>query len=150
MLMKNGEMIEEAIKKSLELVNRSNIAMVGTIGNDNFPNIKAMINAKHNGLKEIWFSTNTSSKRITQLKLSNKTCVYFVDFDEWEGLMLIGKTKIKRDKESREMLWEEGCERYYPLGIDDPDYSVLHFTAETGDYYKSPCKVSFLIPENLE
>ena len=150
MILKKGEELKEAIKKSIELVNRSNFAMVGTIGNDCFPNIKAMINAKHEGIKEIWFSTNTSSKRISQLKLNNKTCVYFVDFENWEGLMLVGKTEIKRDQESREMLWEEGCERYYPLGVDDPDYSVLHFVAEYGDYYKSPIKVTFLIPENLD
>ena len=85
MFLKKGEELKEAIKKSIELVNRSNIAMLGTIGNDCFPNVKAMINAKHEGIKEIWFSTNTSSKRISQLKLNKKTCVYFVDFENWEG-----------------------------------------------------------------
>ena len=149
-VMKKGEEIKEAIEKSRALVERSNIAMVGTIGSDNFPNIKAMINAKYNDLREIWFSTNTSSNRISQIKVNNKASVYFVDFDNWEGLMLVGRMEIKRDKKSREMLWEDSCERYYPLGIDDPDYSVLHFTAEYGNYYKSPIKVNFLIPENLD
>ena len=108
------------------------------------------LNSGIEGLKEFWFSTNTSSKRVNQLKLNNKTCVYFVDFETWEGLMLIGKTEIKRDRASREMRWNEGSERYYPLGIDDPDYTVLHFTAESGDYYHKLNNISFLIPENLE
>ena len=94
--MELGERIKYAVEKSLELVRRSNIAMVGTVGNDGFPNIKAMINDEFNGLREFWFSTNTSSKRVSQLKLNNKTCVYFVDFKTWEGLMLVGKTEIKR------------------------------------------------------
>ena len=149
-ILKKGEQLKEAVKKSRALVERSNIALLGTIGSDSFPHIEAMINAKYNDLKEIWFSTNTSSKRISQLRLNNKSCVYFVDFENWEGLMLVGKTEIKRDLESRKMLWEDGCEKYYPLGVDDPDYSVLHFVAEYGDYYKSPIKVTFLIPENLD
>ena len=148
--MKKGEQMKEAIEKSRSLVKRSNIALLGTIGDDSFPNIKAMINAKHNGLKEIWFSTNTSSKRVSQLKINDKSCVYFVDFENWEGLMLVGRIEIKRDSESRKMLWEDDCERYYPLGVDDPDYSVLYFVAEYGSYYKSPNKVTFLIPENLD
>ena len=150
MTMKQGEKISNALEKAHQLVERSKIAMVGTIGEDSYPNIKAMINAKHKGLEEVWFSTNTSSKRVTQIRLNNKTCVYFVDFETWEGLMLLGRTEIRRDKKSREMLWEDGCERYYPLGVDDPDYTVLHFVAEAGDYYHSLEKVTFLIPESLE
>lgn len=149
-IVKKGDEIKEAIEKSRLLVERSNIAMLGTIGSDSFPNIKAMINAKYNDLKEIWFSTNTSSKRIGQIKVNEKSCVYFVDFENWEGLMLVGRTEIKRDSESREMLWSDDCLRYYPLGVNDPDYSVLHFVAEYGSYYKSPVKVTFLIPENLD
>lgn len=120
------------------------------VGSDGFPNIKAMLSDVNNGLREIWFSTNTSSKRVSQLKLNNKTAVYFVDFETWEGLMLIGKTEIKRDKETRKFRWREGSERYYPLGIDDPDYTVLHFIAESGDYYHALDNISFLIPESLE
>ncbi len=148
--MKKGEQMKEAIEKSRSLVKRSTIALVGTIGNDSFPNIKAMINAKYNDLKEIWFSTNTSSKRVNQLKINDKSCVYFVDFETWEGLMLVGRIKIKRDSESRKMLWNEGCERYYPLGVEDPDYTVLHFIAEYGNYYNNLNNVTFLIPENLD
>ena len=148
--MELGERIKIAVEKSLELVKRSNIAMVGTVGNDGFPNIKAMINDEFDGLREFWFSTNTSSKRVSQLKVNNKTCVYFVDFETWEGLMLVGKTEIKRDRETREKRWREGSERYYPLGVDDPDYTVLKFTAEYGDYYHQLNNISFLIPESLE
>jgi len=32
-------------------------------------------------------------------------------------------------------LWREGDEIYYPKGVDDEDYCVLRFTAETVNYY---------------
>jgi len=120
---------EESRKKALSLANLSNIAMLGTNGDKDYPNVKAMIKMENEDLKIVWFSTNTSSKRITQLNRDSKTYVYFVDFDQWDGLMLVGNIEVLQDIESKKQLWHEGYEKYYPSGVTDPDYSVLRFTA---------------------
>ena len=134
---------EEAVQKALELANRSGIAMLGTNGDDGYPNIKAMIKVENEGLRTVWFSTNTSSRRVAQLVRNPKACVYFVDFDSWMGLMLVGDVEILQDQASRERLWHEGDEKYYPLGVTDPDYTVLRFTAHLGDFYHRLSKVTF-------
>jgi general stress protein 26 len=133
----------DAIQKAQALANAAQIAMLGTNGDDGYPNIKAMIKMENEGLKTIWFSTNTSSKRIGQLERDPKACVYFVDFENWMGLMLVGKVEILQDPNSRERLWREAYERYYPQGVNDPDYSVLRFTAEWGNYYHALQNVTF-------
>jgi general stress protein 26 len=133
----------DALQKALALVDAAQIAMLGTNGDDGYPNIKAMIKMEYEGLKTIWFSTNTSSKRIGQLERDPKACVYFVDFENWKGLMLVGAVEILQDSQARERLWREGYERYYPLGVTDPDYSVLRFTAEWGNYYHALQNVTF-------
>ncbi len=134
---------EEAIKQALALVSRSQIAMLGTNGDDGYPHVKAMINVQHHGLKEVWFSTNTSSRRVARLLQDSKACVYYVDFDQWMGLMLVGSVEVLQDVESRERLWREGSERHYPLGVTDPDYSVLRFTADWGNFYHTRSNVTF-------
>jgi general stress protein 26 len=136
---------EQAIQESLDLVNNSTIAMLGTNGDNGYPNIKAMIKMENEGLKTIWFSTNTSSKRVAQLKRDSKVCVYLVDMDQWKGLMLVGTIEVLQDMESRQRLWRPGYEKYYPLGVTDPDYSVLRFTAQWGNYYHALSNVSFEI-----
>ncbi len=135
----------EAKANALELVERSLIAMVGTLGEDGDPQIKAMIKAEHEGLDTIWFSTNTSSEHVGQLESDPRACVYFGQWAEepWRGVTLGGQMEILRDRASRERLWEDGCERYYSKGIDDPDYTVLRFTAEWGKYYQYGTKVRF-------
>ena len=125
----------EELQEALELANQQTIAMLGTNGDAGYPNIKAMIKMENEGLKTIWFSTNTSSKRMKQLQRDRKTCVYFVDMEHWKGLMLVGRVEILQDAASRERLWRDGYERYYPLGVTDPDYTVLRFTAQWGNYY---------------
>jgi general stress protein 26 len=134
---------EQAIKDALALVNDSTIAMLGTNGDNGCPNIKAMIKMENEGLQRIWFSTNTSSKRVAQVLQNPKTCVYFVDMNQWMGLMLVGTVEVLQDAESKQRLWRPGFEKYYPLGVTDPDYSVLRFTAQWGNYYHALSNVSF-------
>jgi general stress protein 26 len=135
----------EAISQGLELVNTSKICFLGTNAPGGFPNIKAMLNLKHEGLKRIWFSTNTSSKRVQQLKKDKRACVYYVDEKNFKGLMLVGTVDILQDIKSRKMLWSKGAEVYYPLGVNDPDYTVLRFTAKRGNYYHGLGNISFNI-----
>lgn len=140
---KNKLTQEGAITKSHKLVESCAIAMLGTNGAEGHPNIKAMIKVEAEGIKTIWFSTNTSSKRVAQLRENPKTCVYFHDEDTFKGLILVGEVELLTDLESRKRLWKDGCEIYYPLGVTDPDYTVLRFTAKYGNYYESLNNVSF-------
>jgi len=134
---------EEAVREAQALANQSAIAMLGTNGDQGYPNIKAMIKMENEGLNRIWFSTNSSSRRTGQLVRNLKACVYFVDFEQWKGLMLVGDVEILQDMESKQRLWREGFEKYYPLGVADPDYSVLRFTARWGNYYHALSNVTF-------
>ena len=79
---KKGDLVlteQEAIAQGLKLIEKLSFCILGTNGEDGFPNIKGMTNLKHKGLNKIWFGTNTSSRRVQQLKNDNRACVYFVD-----------------------------------------------------------------------
>lgn len=134
-----------AVEKSTELVQKSKIAMLGSIDGQEYPNIKAMLNLKTEGLKKIWFSTNTSSKRVAQLTKNNKSCVYYFDNESFMGLMLVGTVEVLRDEESRKKLWFDDSEKYYPKGINDPDYTVLCFTTERANFYHGLENISFTV-----
>ena len=137
--------IEEIKKRSCSLINRSEIALIGTLDDDNYPNIKAMLNLLPEGLDTLWFSTNTSSKRVQQIIKNNKGSVYYVDEKTFEGLMLIGEFEVLNDYESRKKLWRNGFEKYYPEGINDPDYSVLIFKTKKCNYYQGLNNYTFYL-----
>lgn len=138
---------EHAIEQGLDLIKNSKIAFIGSVDGKGFPNIKAMMNLKNDGMNTIWFSTNTSSKRVSLFRNNPKACVYYVDMDNFKGLMLVGTIEICQDEESRKALWFDGSEKYYPQGINDPDYSVLVFKAERGNYYHGLSNIDFKIGE---
>ncbi len=130
---------------ALELVERSRIAFLGTIGGEGGPEIKAVECADHDGLEAIWISTNTSSEHVGQLEKDPRASVYFAYHDSipWQGLLLSGRVEIRRDSEARERLWEDGWEKFYPKGVTDPDYTVLRFVPSWGKYWQFGVKARF-------
>ena len=75
--------------------------------------------------------------RIKQYLSNPKACVYFYDKRFFRGMMLIGAMEVVQDKETRKSIWQVGDKMYYSKGIDDPDYSILKFTAIKGRYYSN-------------
>lgn len=134
---------QTAIEQALALADRSGIVMLGTNGDNGFPNIKAMLKMENEGLKTVWMSTNTSSRRVGQLRRDPRACLYFIDMEKWMGVMLVGEVELLQDAASRQRLWREGFEKYYSLGVNDPDYTVLRFTARWGNYYHALGNVTF-------
>jgi general stress protein 26 len=136
--------MEAEIRTQIDtLIAETKNIIVSSIDENGYPNSKAMFKTDHEGWKTFLFSTNTSSMRVQQFLQNTKACIYFLGQNKINGLMLSGRMEICSDRESRERLWFDGCEQYYPLGIDDPDYCVLKFTAEKGNYYYNLHKYVF-------
>ena len=120
------------------LIDKAGVSIISSVDEDGFPNSKAMLPPrKREGIKHIFFTTNTSSMRVKQYTKNPKACVYFFDKRFFRGVMLRGTMKVLRDSASRQSIWKDGDEMYYPKGVTDPDYCVLRFTAQNGRYYSN-------------
>jgi general stress protein 26 len=136
----------DILNRALKLVEKNSHVMVGSIDDDGYPNMKMMFNARvRDGIKVFYFTTNTSSLRTSQFVNNPRASLYFSNNRFFNGLMLKGQMEVLKDKKSREMIWREGDEMYYPLGVTDPDYCVLKFTGETGRYYANFKSTNFSI-----
>lgn len=131
-------MMRDAEKTIGNIIDKQKLAFVSSIDFDGFPNTKAMLQPrKREGIKTIYFSTNTSSMRVGQFKSNPKACLYFCDNRFFRGVMLKGTIEVLEDQSSKDMLWETGDTMYYSKGVTDPDYCVLKFTAISGRYYSN-------------
>lgn len=136
-------------REALRLMTHSRDIIVCSIDEEGFPNAKAMFYCKHDAAAgwKFWFSTNTSALRTAQFARSPKACLYFVDHEGGHGLMLVGEMRVCMDADSRRLLWKPTDVKYYPQGVDDPDYAVLMFTPAYGNYYHGLTKCRFDIGE---
>ncbi len=140
-------MTEQDKKAILHLVEGSRDAIVCSIDDEGFPAAKAMFRAKNDGIRTFWFSTNASSIRAGYFSARPQACIYFLDAATVKGVSLTGHIRVRTDAEARQMLWHDGDEKYYPKGVSDPDYCVLEFTAERGNYYHAGNKTLFSVDE---
>jgi general stress protein 26 len=128
------------------LVDKASVSIISSVDKAGFPNTKAMIPPrKREGIKYIYFTTNTSSMRVKQYIDNPKACVYFFDKRFFRGIMLTGTMEVLQDKASKEMIWQNGDEMYYPKGVADPDFCVLKFTTDNGRYYNNFKSVNFTV-----
>lgn len=119
-----------------KFIDRQSTAFIGSLDADGFPNIKAMLAPRQRGgLRVFYFTTNASSLRVRQYRHNPQACVYFCDRRFFRGVMFRGGMEVLEDLESKSAIWREGDTLYYPLGLLDPDYCVLRFTAESGRFY---------------
>ena len=126
------------LKKIEKFIDRQKVSFICSVDNENYPNVKAMLKPrKRNGIKEFYFSTNTSSMRVNQYINNPNAAVYFYrkGLVKYTGVMLRGKMEVLTDEETKNMIWKRGDTIYYKNGVTDPDYCVLKFTAQSGRYY---------------
>ena len=121
-----------------DLIDKQGVSFVASIDSDGYPNMKAMLPPrKREGIHTFWFTTNTSSMRVSQYRENPKASIYFYDKRFFRGVMLKGAMEVLEDADAKEMIWRDGDTMYYPGGVTDPDYCVLKFTAQSGRYYSN-------------
>ena len=136
----------QGISNIEKFIDKQKVSFIASVDDGGFPNVKAMLKPrKRIGLKEFWFSTNTSSMRVKQFMENPKACIYFYHkgLIKYVGVMLSGTMEVLTDQETKNMIWRKGDTLFYKKGVTDPDYCVLRFTAESGRYYCDLKTMSF-------
>ena len=130
------------------MADQAKTVFLSYIDSQGFPATRAMLPPREReGIRVFWFSTNTSSQKVSAFRENPKGSVYFVDRRFFRGASLSGAVEVLEDPESKERLWRMGDVMYYPRGVTDPDYCVLKFTAERGRFYSNFKSEDFLIPD---
>lgn len=112
--------MRDAEKTIGNLIDKVSVSIISSVDNEGFPNTKVMLPPrKREGIKYIYLTTNTSSMRVKQYVDNPKACLYFYDKRFFRGIMLKGTMEVLQDSESKEMIWRDGDELYYPGGVAD-------------------------------
>lgn len=149
--------IEEAKKLSLELMETSKAVYLTTIDSEGYPITRAMFNLRNKeqfpefteffaGLDnkfEIYISTNTSSSKIEHIKENPKISVYYCDPEDFKGVMFGGEVENVDNMEIKRKIWLDWWTRYYPKGLEDPDYALIRLYPKNARFYYKLQQVKF-------
>lgn len=123
----------------VELMARAWPVHLATVDRRGHPRIRALFNLRnaehfpglvplftdHGEDMMVLFTTNTSSAKVDEVHANPAVAAYFTVPEESWGLMLAGDAEAVVDDALRRVLWQDGWERYYPGGYDDPDHTVI-------------------------
>ena len=136
------------IKDVVNVIQKAECAQIATFGKEEtegFPEIRALLNLanpkKYPKLKgkaisvdgetlTIYLTTNTSSRKIRQIRANNNVCLYFTLPKQFKGVSAIGTIEEVTDQAVKEDFWQFGWNIYYHKGPTDPDYTILKFTTK--------------------
>lgn len=132
-----------------KLRKESDSAYLSYIDENGYPNTRAMLILEHDHIRTQYLSSNTSSGKIAALLKNPKASLYYCNPGQFQGALFVGDIEVCTDAATKEFLWREGFEKYYPKGVTDPDYCVLKLTVQSCSHYHSLCNTQFT-PDELE
>ena len=131
-------MIRDLQKTVGALIDKCSIAQLCYVDKDGFPVTRAMLKPRErHDLREFYFTTNTSSEKVSALRNNPKASIYFVDRRFFRGVSLAGMAEILEDAATKERIWRDGDEQYHSKGVSDPDYCVIKVTVQKARYYSN-------------
>jgi general stress protein 26 len=87
---------------------------------------------------DLYFFTNASSHKVSEVAQSPKVNVSFADPENQRYLSVTGLASLVRDREKINELWRPEFKMWFPKGKDDPDIALLRVNLEKGEYWDSP------------
>ncbi len=135
----------EAKRFSLQLMEVAWVVYLTTIDTNGFPQTRAVDNLRSKerfpNLAELFkdhendfwvlISTNTSSAKVSHIKKNPAVSAYYCEPRAFRGVMLGGLAEIVTDTNLKKAIWHDASTkeydwtRYYPKGVNDPDYTIL-------------------------
>ncbi len=130
---------ENDLEKLRELVKDIDFCMLTTVDEGGGLHSRPMSSngdIDENG--DIWFFTNASSHKVSEIAELPKVNVSFADPDNQRYVSVSGVAQVVRDREKIEELWRPEFKIWFPEGKDDPEIALLRVSLEKAEYWDSP------------
>jgi len=85
----------------------------------------------------IWFFTKASSPKVDEIEESKKVSIAITNESSNNYLMIHGIATLVNDKSKMKELWSSIMKAWFPLGLDDPDMTLIKVIPKEVNYWDS-------------
>jgi general stress protein 26 len=124
--------------KLYEMIKSMKIAMMTTVDTDGTLHSRPMHNQEADEHGDLWFFTQISSPKVTEVSRDNQVNLAYSDPDSQNYVSVAGRAEIVRDKQTIQDKWSEGMRTWFPKGVDDPQIALIRVHPIKGEYWDSP------------
>jgi general stress protein 26 len=127
-------MSNDLIESAEKLLKECATCSVSAVTTSGYPRICILGRIKNDGIKTLYFATGTSSNKVRYYHKNPKAGVTF--YKGGDSVTLIGNIAVLEDKKEKDALWQDWLANHFSNGgKDDPEYTVIKFTAEEATIY---------------
>ena len=127
------------LQKLRELVKGIDFCMLTTVDENNDLHSRPMsVNGDIDPDGDLWFFTNVSSHKVSEIARLPKVNVSFADPENQHYVSITGTAQLVRDRDKIEELWKPEFKMWFPEGKDDPEIALLRVNLEKAEYWDSP------------
>jgi general stress protein 26 len=127
------------LEKLRDMIKDIDFCMLTTIDEQGDPHSRPMSsNGDIDPDGDLWFFTNASSHKVSEVEQSPKVNVSFADPDKQRYVSVTGTANLVRDRNKIDELWRPEFKMWFPEGKDDPNIALLKVNLEKGEYWDSP------------
>lgn len=132
------EEINKNVEKLIEMVKGVRVCMLIT-NERNAENLsgRPMSISKIDDDGTIWFFTKSSSYKVDEIEESKKVSIAITNESSNNYLMIHATAKLVNDKTKMKELWSSILKAWFPLGLDDPDMTLIKVTPNEVNYWDS-------------
>ena len=132
------EEINQNVEKLIEMVKGVRVCMLIT-NERNAENLsgRPMSISKIDDDGTIWFFTKSSSYKVDEIEESKKVSIAIINESSNNYLMIHATAKLVNDKTKMKELWSSILKAWFPLGLDDPDMTLIKVTPNEVNYWDS-------------
>ncbi len=138
---------DDALQKLREMVKDIDFCMLTTIDENGDPHSRPMSsNGDIDPDGDLWFFTNVSSHKVSEIENSPKVNVSFADPENQRYISITGRAELVRDRQKIDELWRLEFKIWFPKGKDDPEIALLRIDLEKAEYWDNPSStVGFML-----
>jgi len=132
------EVRNQDVEKLVELVKGVSVCMFITQEKN-----AAHISGRPMGINKIdddgtmWFFTKASSEKVDEIEESKKVSISITNESIQNYLMIHGTATFVNDKEKMKSLWSSIMKAWFPLGLEDPDMTLIKVKPNEVNYWDS-------------
>jgi len=146
----------EGWNEALAMTKRVKFVYLSSLDDDGAPETRVLFNLRKVRAKAIesgaaalgegfgnYLGTNTSSRKVAQIRRDCRACLYYSDNTKFEGCSVRRRLIEDEDPAVRKAVYAKSWDMYYPGGRDGGDFSLFRFVPEKVRYYHGLKVLSF-------
>ncbi len=133
--------------KIKEIVRRIRIGMLTTVDTQGQLHSRPMSTISVDDNSTLWFFTGKDTMKALELTHDSRVNLSFADPEGQHYLSLTGVGELVRERAKFEELWVAEVEAWFPLGLNDPNLTLLRFSPVRAEFWNVKHEVGARKPE---